>query len=121
MDPRFARADGCPRQQDAGADDAQAPGAQRGAAGAGDVKEHRVEGHRVGQVLPPDHLDHKGQPCRQVHRDDQAADEGRRQQVPLVALAAAPLYIAAKLPIYLAFVCKRRVQWVRTQRDPVGG
>jgi cellulose synthase/poly-beta-1,6-N-acetylglucosamine synthase-like glycosyltransferase len=42
-----------------------------------------------------------------------------RQQVPLVALLAAPLYIAAKLPIYLAFLVKRQQQWVRTQRDPV--
>ncbi len=42
-----------------------------------------------------------------------------RQQVPLVALLAAPLYIAAKLPIYLAFLVKRQQQWVRTERDPV--
>src|SRR5205807_2532961 len=41
-----------------------------------------------------------------------------RQQVPLVALLAAPLYIAAKLPIYLAFVFKRQHEWVRTERDP---
>jgi cellulose synthase/poly-beta-1,6-N-acetylglucosamine synthase-like glycosyltransferase len=41
-----------------------------------------------------------------------------RQQVPLVALLAAPLYIAAKLPIYLTFVFKRQDQWVRTERDP---
>jgi hypothetical protein len=42
-----------------------------------------------------------------------------RRQVPLVALLAAPLYIAAKLPIYLTFLVKRQQQWVRTQRDPV--
>ena len=42
-----------------------------------------------------------------------------RRQVPLVALLAAPLYIAAKLPIYLAFLVKRQKHWVRTQRDPV--
>jgi cellulose synthase/poly-beta-1,6-N-acetylglucosamine synthase-like glycosyltransferase len=42
-----------------------------------------------------------------------------RPQVPLVALLAAPLYIAAKLPIYLAFLVKRQQHWVRTQRDPV--
>jgi cellulose synthase/poly-beta-1,6-N-acetylglucosamine synthase-like glycosyltransferase len=42
-----------------------------------------------------------------------------REQVPLVALLAAPLYIAAKLPIYLTFLVKRQQQWVRTQRDPV--
>jgi cellulose synthase/poly-beta-1,6-N-acetylglucosamine synthase-like glycosyltransferase len=43
-----------------------------------------------------------------------------RRQVPLLALLAAPLYIAAKLPIYVAFLWKRQVQWVRTQRDPAG-
>jgi len=42
-----------------------------------------------------------------------------RRQVPLVALLAAPLYIAAKLPIYLAFLVKRQQDWIRTQRDPV--
>jgi hypothetical protein len=40
-----------------------------------------------------------------------------RQQVPLWALIAAPLYAAAKLPIYLAFLLKRQQQWVRTERD----
>jgi cellulose synthase/poly-beta-1,6-N-acetylglucosamine synthase-like glycosyltransferase len=40
-----------------------------------------------------------------------------RRQVPLLALLAAPLYIAAKLPIYVAFLFKRQVQWVRTQRE----
>jgi len=43
-----------------------------------------------------------------------------RRQVPLIALAAAPFYIAAKLPIYAAFLFKRQVAWVRTQRDPAG-
>ncbi len=43
-----------------------------------------------------------------------------RQQVPLLALLAAPLYIAAKLPIYAAFLLKRQVEWVRTQRDSAG-
>ena len=42
-----------------------------------------------------------------------------RKQMPLVALLAAPLYIAAKLPIYLTFLVKRQQQWVRTQRDPI--
>jgi len=42
-----------------------------------------------------------------------------RGQVPLVALLAAPLYIAAKLPIYLTFLVKRQQHWIRTQRDPV--
>jgi cellulose synthase/poly-beta-1,6-N-acetylglucosamine synthase-like glycosyltransferase len=41
-----------------------------------------------------------------------------REQVPLRALVAAPLYAAMKLPIYLAFLYKRQQQWVRTQRDP---
>jgi cellulose synthase/poly-beta-1,6-N-acetylglucosamine synthase-like glycosyltransferase len=41
-----------------------------------------------------------------------------RRQVPLLALLAAPLYIAAKLPIYVAFLFKRQVHWIRTQRDP---
>jgi cellulose synthase/poly-beta-1,6-N-acetylglucosamine synthase-like glycosyltransferase len=40
-----------------------------------------------------------------------------REQVPLGALLAAPLYIAVKLPIYLAFIIKRQQQWVRTARD----
>jgi cellulose synthase/poly-beta-1,6-N-acetylglucosamine synthase-like glycosyltransferase len=40
-----------------------------------------------------------------------------RQQVPLLALLAAPLYALAKLPIYLAFLVKRQRQWVRTERD----
>jgi cellulose synthase/poly-beta-1,6-N-acetylglucosamine synthase-like glycosyltransferase len=40
-----------------------------------------------------------------------------RQQVPLRALFAAPLYAAAKLPIYLAFLMKRQKSWVRTERD----
>jgi len=42
-----------------------------------------------------------------------------RRQVPLVALLAAPLYIAAKLPIYVTFLVKRQQHWIRTQRDPV--
>jgi hypothetical protein len=44
-----------------------------------------------------------------------------REQVPLVALLAAPLYIVLKLPIYLAFLVKRQQQWIRTQRDVAGG
>jgi cellulose synthase/poly-beta-1,6-N-acetylglucosamine synthase-like glycosyltransferase len=40
-----------------------------------------------------------------------------RRQVPLFALLAAPLYIAAKLPIYLAFIFKRQQAWVRTARS----
>ncbi len=44
-----------------------------------------------------------------------------RRQVPLFALLAAPLYVAAKLPIYAAFLFKRQVQWVRTHRDPISG
>jgi cellulose synthase/poly-beta-1,6-N-acetylglucosamine synthase-like glycosyltransferase len=40
-----------------------------------------------------------------------------REQVPLRALIAAPLYAALKLPIYLAFLVRRQKHWVRTQRD----
>jgi hypothetical protein len=40
-----------------------------------------------------------------------------REQVPLVALVAAPCYIVRKLPVYLAFLVTRRQQWVTTQRD----
>lgn len=42
-----------------------------------------------------------------------------RRQVPFFALLAAPFYVALKLPIYLTFLGKRQVQWVRTQRDVV--
>jgi cellulose synthase/poly-beta-1,6-N-acetylglucosamine synthase-like glycosyltransferase len=42
-----------------------------------------------------------------------------RHQVRLQTLLAAPLYAAAKLPIYLAFLAKRQRQWVRTSRDVV--
>ena len=40
-----------------------------------------------------------------------------REQVPLVALVAAPFYIVIKLPIYLAFLISRQERWVRTERD----
>jgi len=40
-----------------------------------------------------------------------------RQQVPLRALLSAPFYVAAKLPIYLAFLRKRQQAWIRTERD----
>lgn len=42
-----------------------------------------------------------------------------RHQVPFFALLAAPGYVAIKLPIYLAFLGKRQVQWIRTQRDVI--
>ena len=32
-------------------------------------------------------------------------------------LLSIPLYIAAKLPIYLRFLVRRQKQWVRTDRD----
>lgn len=32
-------------------------------------------------------------------------------------LAYAPLYALAKLPLYLKFMCKRQVDWVRSRRD----
>jgi cellulose synthase/poly-beta-1,6-N-acetylglucosamine synthase-like glycosyltransferase len=40
-----------------------------------------------------------------------------RRQVPLRALISAPFYVAAKLPIYLAFLWKRQQTWIRTERD----
>jgi cellulose synthase/poly-beta-1,6-N-acetylglucosamine synthase-like glycosyltransferase len=40
-----------------------------------------------------------------------------REQIPLRRLLAIPFYIAAKLPIYLAFFTKREHRWIRTQRD----
>jgi len=40
-----------------------------------------------------------------------------RRQIPLRRLLAAPFYMAAKLPIYLAFLTHREQRWIRTQRD----
>ncbi len=40
-----------------------------------------------------------------------------RRQVPLRALAAVPLYMLRKLPIYARFLFHRQNSWVRTERD----
>ncbi|WP_343631537.1 glycosyltransferase family 2 protein [Roseateles sp.] len=37
--------------------------------------------------------------------------------IGLAELMKAPLYILAKLPIYLSFVVRRQTEWVRTKRD----
>jgi len=39
-----------------------------------------------------------------------------RKVVPLGTLACAPLYAAAKLPLYARFLVRRQVEWVRTRR-----
>ena len=44
------------------------------------------------------------------------ARDGRRI-VRLRELLALPLYVAAKLPIYLLLFGRRQVEWVRTSRD----
>jgi uncharacterized membrane protein SirB2 len=45
--------------------------------------------------------------------------EGRRL-IGLRELFGLPLYIAAKLPVYLRLLGKRQVEWVRTKRDGAG-
>lgn len=40
-----------------------------------------------------------------------------RRLVPLRSLLGIPLYIAAKIPLYLRFLGKRQTTWVRTGRD----
>jgi len=45
--------------------------------------------------------------------------EGRRL-IGLRELLGLPLYIAAKLPMYLRLLGKRQVEWVRTKRDGAG-
>ena len=45
--------------------------------------------------------------------------EGRRL-IGLRELFGLPLYIAAKLPMYLRLLGKRQVEWVRTKRDGTG-
>ena len=42
---------------------------------------------------------------------------GGRQLVSLRELLALPLYVAAKVPIYVRLFTKRQVEWVRTKRD----
>jgi cellulose synthase/poly-beta-1,6-N-acetylglucosamine synthase-like glycosyltransferase len=41
-----------------------------------------------------------------------------RDVLPLAKLACAPLYAAAKLPLYVRFLLRRQVAWVRTTRKP---
>lgn len=41
-----------------------------------------------------------------------------RDVLPLAKLACAPLYAAAKLPLYVRFLRRRQVSWVRTTRTP---
>jgi hypothetical protein len=45
--------------------------------------------------------------------------EGRRL-IGVRELFGLPLYIAAKLPVYLRLLGKRQVEWVRTKRDGAG-
>lgn len=40
-----------------------------------------------------------------------------REQVPLSALLAIPLYFLGKIPLYFAFVVRPETQWIRTERD----
>ena len=45
---------------------------------------------------------------------------GGRHLVSLRELLALPLYVAAKIPIYVRLFTKRQVEWVRTKRDDTG-
>jgi len=40
-----------------------------------------------------------------------------RDLVRLFELLSIPVYIAAKLPVYVRFVVRRERRWVRTDRD----
>lgn len=42
-----------------------------------------------------------------------------RQVISLASLACAPLYAVWKIPLYLKFMAKRQVEWVRSRRDGV--
>ena len=44
-----------------------------------------------------------------------------RRQIPLRAVAAVPLYMLRKLPIYTGLLFRRQHTWVRTERGPVAG
>ena len=41
-----------------------------------------------------------------------------RQTLPATALAAAPVYVLWKLPMYATFLRRGQKEWVRTERDP---
>jgi hypothetical protein len=40
-----------------------------------------------------------------------------KQILSFSSLAYAPLYMLAKIPLYLRFLVKRQVEWVRSKRD----
>ena len=40
-----------------------------------------------------------------------------RQLISFKELLMAPIYVASKIPLYLNFIVKRQVEWVRTKRD----
>jgi hypothetical protein len=40
-----------------------------------------------------------------------------RHIIAFSSLAYAPLYMLAKIPLYLRFLVKRQVEWVRSKRD----
>ena len=42
---------------------------------------------------------------------------GGRQLVSWRELIALPIYVAAKIPLYVRLFTKRQVEWVRTKRD----
>jgi hypothetical protein len=37
--------------------------------------------------------------------------------IPFTVLMYAPLYALKKIPLYLGFLIKRQVEWVRSKRD----
>jgi len=37
--------------------------------------------------------------------------------IPFSVLLYAPFYAAKKIPLYLGFLLKRQVEWVRSKRD----
>lgn len=40
-----------------------------------------------------------------------------RELIPFSVLLYAPFYAAKKIPLYLGFLIKRQVEWVRSKRD----
>ena len=40
-----------------------------------------------------------------------------RELIPFSVLLYAPFYAARKIPLYLGFLIKRQVEWVRSKRD----
>ena len=40
-----------------------------------------------------------------------------REQMPFSVLLYAPFYAAKKIPLYLGFLVRRQVEWVRSKRD----